>query len=98
MGLGSLSLIGCSQPEIQPDTPTTVVSHRYKKQRTIFIPAGKTIVPITYPEEFHLKLKQCGRGQDQFADKEGCVADEIKADKDAYNEYRNGDQITLPIK
>ncbi len=95
LGLSAASLAGCAGPEITPDRPATVMHHEHHDAYTSFILAGKVLVPIYHPEEFHLDLRQCERQGDPGADAEGCVTVHTDVSQQIYDQYPDGSELTL---
>ncbi len=93
-----LALAGCEigrGAEILPRRPAEVVAHEYHPPYTTIFPAGKILIPIFHPAEYHLDLQQCDRSRDEYADRQGCVAAHVQVYGDTYEKFADGSTITL---
>lgn len=98
IGLGSLTLAGCSdEPEILPGRPATVTGHEYHPSFITYVPAGKVLVPIVHPQQFHIDVWQCDRLAEDTEDgnKDGCIGEHMTVTEATYNDYPDGSTIVF---
>jgi len=91
----ALGLAACSSVEIEAKKPSTVIEHVYHAPYVTFIYSGKTMIPMSHPEQFGLDIQQCGDEEQKHANEDGCVEKEVLVTKATYDQYKDGDTITF---
>ncbi len=98
LGLGGIVLTGCGEegPEFVRKQSATVLEHEYHEPYSSLMLVGKVLIPIYHDEEYHFEVRQCAaEATDLPNSDESCVTAHVEVDKDTYDKYPDGAQVTL---